>query len=439
LVFFHTQKELDTFFESAAFLRYKEEALKITEALSIDEKDNYVTRATLAGTVSLLTRSLGRGTDFYVSDPQVKAKGGIAVIQTFLSEEQSEETQIKGRTARQGDKGSYKLVLLALDLEKFLITPNDIAEMRQKSVYWTFLNEKRNTWFVEQYNTNKKALGILINAHKLAVQFSNALLSGDLNFLRGYLEERNKGDNIGHSKTLVLMDATGSMGHLLQKAKATITEMFQRAKQVLNNQGIQEGFELQFAVYRNYNSRENEILECSTWESSPQNLTSFMNRIDTAGGWGREAIEIGLWHANQEVEKLDSEDKLEIVLIGDAAANTDKEVSTKRASFSESYWGTTKFKVSTTWNTEIAKLKQKGIPVHTFYVSKDPTTIANFKGIQQAGGPNARHEFLDVNTGVGAEMLTAFITTTILANVGGAERGAALVQKYQELYPVTRV
>ena len=37
--------------------------------------------------------------------------------QTFLSEELSEEIQIQGRTARQGKRGSFQLVLLESDLE----------------------------------------------------------------------------------------------------------------------------------------------------------------------------------------------------------------------------------------------------------------------------------------------------------------------------------
>jgi len=35
----------------------------------------------------------------------------VHVIQTFLSEELSEEIQIKGRAARQGQDGSYSMVL----------------------------------------------------------------------------------------------------------------------------------------------------------------------------------------------------------------------------------------------------------------------------------------------------------------------------------------
>ena len=48
-----------------------------------------------------MTRIFGRGLDFKSNDKKMNNDGGVHVIQTFLSEEFSEEVQIKGRTARQ--------------------------------------------------------------------------------------------------------------------------------------------------------------------------------------------------------------------------------------------------------------------------------------------------------------------------------------------------
>ena len=52
------------------------------------------------GSVFLLTKEFGRGVDFQSKDKLFLEKKGISVIQTFLSEDPSEETQIKGRCAR---------------------------------------------------------------------------------------------------------------------------------------------------------------------------------------------------------------------------------------------------------------------------------------------------------------------------------------------------
>ena len=66
-------------------------------------------------------------TDFFCHDPELKEAGGVHVIQTFLSLDKAEEVQIKGRTARQGEDGSYAMVLSMGDLEAFGISRNICA------------------------------------------------------------------------------------------------------------------------------------------------------------------------------------------------------------------------------------------------------------------------------------------------------------------------
>ena len=56
--------------------------------------------------------------------------------QTFLSEELSEEIQIQGRTARQGKRGSFQLVLLESDLEsQFGVPVGDSDKIPRKDWY----------------------------------------------------------------------------------------------------------------------------------------------------------------------------------------------------------------------------------------------------------------------------------------------------------------
>lgn len=50
--------------------------------------------------ITLATKPFGRGCDFISTDPDLDKNGGIHIVQTFLSEDLAEETQIKGRTAR---------------------------------------------------------------------------------------------------------------------------------------------------------------------------------------------------------------------------------------------------------------------------------------------------------------------------------------------------
>ena len=109
LVFFTTKKRLMKFYNSEAFSPLKKFAKTLTEEdnLTPDEKDIFIKDSTRSGMVNLITKAFGRGTDFVCRDETVQDNGGIHVIQTFLSEHLSEEHQIKGRTARQGDKGKY--------------------------------------------------------------------------------------------------------------------------------------------------------------------------------------------------------------------------------------------------------------------------------------------------------------------------------------------
>ncbi len=67
--------------------------------------------------------------------------------------------------------------------------------------------------------------------------------------------------NLGRSKemkttrTLILMDATGSMTNLITKTKNAISIMFDEASKILVSHSIDPKlFEIQFACYRNYNS-----------------------------------------------------------------------------------------------------------------------------------------------------------------------------------------
>jgi hypothetical protein len=52
-----------------------------------------------------------------------------------------------------------------------------------------------------------------------------------------------------------------------------------------------------------------------------------MKPIRTSGGQGNEAIEIGLWHVNQQ---LKTKKVTQVILIGDFPPNTDEEVTKKK-------------------------------------------------------------------------------------------------------------
>ena len=54
--------------------------------------------------------------------------GGLHVIQTFFTNDYSEEIQIRGRTRRQGTTGSYELIVWKEELE-VLMTPEVVNQI----------------------------------------------------------------------------------------------------------------------------------------------------------------------------------------------------------------------------------------------------------------------------------------------------------------------
>ena len=263
------------------------------------------------------------------------------------------------------------------------------------------------------------------------MKFLIALAKNEVITVRDYLCGLNKGaaptSNI-LSRTIVLMDATGSMSHLLQKAKTTVAMMFSRAKEILKEKGLNpDCFEIQFAVYRNYSSGKDLILVSSPWESNPNNLKAFMDNTRVEGGMGAEAIEIGLWHANQEAVISPI---TQVILIGDAPANSQKEVISRRGVFfGENYWSNTKFKAQAFYQTEVQQLNSKNIKIHSFYVASYAKLC--FEEIAKSTGGNSF--FLDVNDPIkGSALLTDSVTIEILKDVGkDSGKGDELVKAYQ--------
>jgi hypothetical protein len=81
---------------------------------------------------------------------------------------------------------------------------------------------------------------------------------------------------------------------------------------------------MKIVVYRNYNSPSDEILQSTAFESTVVNLRKFLNSVVHKGGWGNEAIEVLFQYLNRLID-ID-----QVILIGDAPANTKQDVLTKR-------------------------------------------------------------------------------------------------------------
>lgn len=187
LVVFENKNKLMDFYNSDLYKPLKNQTSILTEEVSSDEKAFIINNATNSGKITFITRIFGRGTDFKIYDKIVSANGGVHLIQLFLSEMLSEEIQIKGRTARQAESGSYSMVLLDSDL-KYL----EIDNWKYKENLYEYLNEKRNDYFKKQYLKAISNVKKIRNLHLESMKLSKAIDDRDAQELRNILIELNK-------------------------------------------------------------------------------------------------------------------------------------------------------------------------------------------------------------------------------------------------------
>uniref|UniRef100_A0A7S1NJR4 VWFA domain-containing protein n=1 Tax=Eutreptiella gymnastica TaxID=73025 RepID=A0A7S1NJR4_9EUGL len=140
LVFFKNETTLREFHEM------RKETLGnvqiLTHETSVSGRKGIIAAATTTGKITLSTRPYGRGVDFStLADDAV-----TTVIITFFSSSESEEVQIMGRTARQGQKGNVLMHLAIPHLEdKFQVTLDDLdrAKGSPGDTYRKYLTERR--------------------------------------------------------------------------------------------------------------------------------------------------------------------------------------------------------------------------------------------------------------------------------------------------------
>ena len=107
LVFFEDLATEEIFYRREGVQKLR--PLRLDERVSQKARASIVSRAVTGRAVTLLTRDFGRGTDFLCEDQRIDEAGGVHVIQTFLSDELSEEHQIQGDGGA-GDERLYVLV-----------------------------------------------------------------------------------------------------------------------------------------------------------------------------------------------------------------------------------------------------------------------------------------------------------------------------------------
>jgi hypothetical protein len=293
------------------------------------------------------------------------------------------------------------------------------------------LNRHRAEHFSIQYLQDIRYVDEIRSDHNKSLVFVSKLLlvSNQVNkeilVLKEFLENRNAFVGIESSmRTICLLDATGSMGGCIKNAKQSISKMFERAYDILQSEGISSSFEMQFAAYRNYNAPPESLLQYSPWSSRPRELQQFLTSVKSQYGLGNEAIEIALWHVNQQhaIEPVG-----QVVIIGDMPPNTPAEVLKHRQLRS---WDQTPFATPTFFQDQMAQIVRNEIKVHAFYVQSDAKSA--FKAMSRATG--GEPSSLNVNSPSAGDELTDLVTRHILMQQGGKSKGATLVAAYDAKY-----
>ncbi|XP_058458064.1 uncharacterized protein LOC131434862 [Malaya genurostris] len=141
----------------------------LTEDTDPKQKQQFIDEAGVAKTITLATRGMGRGVD-YKSSVSIEKHGGLHVIQTFFSLDIKEEVQIKGRTARKDNQGSYELIVFHDDLEK-----NDLSRKVLETTYQQF-NLARLGLAMKENELILKSIEKSTDDHETTMQYMKTLL-----------------------------------------------------------------------------------------------------------------------------------------------------------------------------------------------------------------------------------------------------------------------
>lgn len=105
---------------------------QVLNARFLKEEADIVSQAGRAGRITIATNMAGRGTDI-ILDEGVRASGGLHVIATEIHSSARIDRQLVGRSARQGDPGSYRFfVSLEDELLRCLLTAQ-LAKLRARA------------------------------------------------------------------------------------------------------------------------------------------------------------------------------------------------------------------------------------------------------------------------------------------------------------------
>eukprot|EP01084_Bolivina_argentea_P258920 436695_1 len=337
IVFFKDEKRLNDFYnlDCCKVWRENDRIKLLTPDLSPQEKKNGILNATKPNVITFATEEYGRGIDFKVFNKQLEKKG-MHVELTYWPDTLAEEIQIKGRTARQGSRGSFHIVLNEEEIgDQCNVTSEDIESHKKNGDLYEWLNEIRAQVFAKQYDEASEYVKELRPVHKQSEELAMSLRTKNIPVAKEKLLLFNKGANIqSAAKLSILIDATGSMSSCLNQCKIvikkTVPYLLNFVRDELKEQN--DSFEIQVIAYRNYNADADNILEFCSFTSDENTLTKFVHSVSPKAGWGPEAVECAFGQLNRQQKKPNI-----IMLMADAPAQTKEDITSNKCDTNHGY------------------------------------------------------------------------------------------------------
>jgi len=140
-------------------------AIQLLNDVQHASEDFVVQTSGVAANITVATNAAGRGTDISLT-PAVIAKGGLHVIFTFYPDNKRIEDQGAGRAGRQGNLGSYRIIIAPDD-----IALNRLAEFNINNPTEDILNTYRKIEIMHQSKHRVLASQINIIQHQILNKF----------------------------------------------------------------------------------------------------------------------------------------------------------------------------------------------------------------------------------------------------------------------------
>ncbi|CAJ1966718.1 unnamed protein product [Cylindrotheca closterium] len=232
IVFFKDLESVKDFASSPLYQKLGRQKKILSEDMVPSEKDFVISKAATAKQITICPAVFGRGTDFFCKDAKVEKCGGVHVIQTFLSEQRSEEVQIQGRTSRQGKKGSYKLILHECDLVKTFGMKDGEKDTVPKSDWYQWLCDARDRYCDEHSKKVERNLAAATKKDRNTHDYFDALLAAKQSRAESLFKEIYLAMKRPLPSTVILdmafaIDTTGSMHRFSQELPSILVKLLQ--------------------------------------------------------------------------------------------------------------------------------------------------------------------------------------------------------------------